>query len=121
MSRAATVPAGLAYDEITYTYDSRGRIAGRTEVSVSEDGTRTEEVKLEYTYNEAAAIATAEATAKAGVRLTGRTLGMADGSRFSVYNAAGKLLAEGTTEFTPAAAGIYIVKAGGLTAKVAVR
>lgn len=121
MSRAATVPAGLAYDEITYTYDSRGRIAGRTEVSVSEDGTRTEEVKLEYTYNEAAAIATAEATAKAGVRLTGRTLGMADGSRFSVYNAAGQLLAEGTTEFTPAAAGIYIVKAGGLTAKVAVR
>ena len=121
MSRAATVPAGLAYDEITYAYDSRGRIAGRTEVSVSEDGTRTEEVKLEYTYNEAAAIATAEATAKAGVRLTGRTLGMADGSRFSVYNAAGQLLAEGTTEFTPAAAGIYIVKAGGLTAKVAVR
>ncbi len=121
MSRAATVPAGLAYDEITYTYDSRGRIAGRTEVSVSEDGTRTEEVKLEYTYNEAAAIATAEATAKAGVRLTGRTLGMADGGRFSVYNAAGQLLAEGTTEFTPAAAGIYIVKAGGLTAKVAVR
>lgn len=121
MSRAATVPAGLAYDEITYTYDSRGRIAGRTEVSVSEDGTRTEEVKLEYTYNEAAAIATAEATAKAGVRLTGRTLGMADGSRFSVYNAAGQLLAEGATEFTPAAAGIYIVKAGGLTAKVAVR
>ena len=121
MSRAATVPAGLAYDEITYTYDSQGRIAGRTEVSVSEDGTRTEEVKLEYTYNEAAAIATAEATAKAGVRLTGRTLGMADGSRFSVYNAAGQLLAEGTTEFTPAAAGIYIVKVGGLTAKVAVR
>ena len=121
MSRAATVPAGLAYDEITYAYDSQGRIAGRTEVSVSEDGTRTEEVKLEYTYNEAAAIATAEATAKAGVRLTGRTLGMADGSRFSVYNAAGQLLAEGTTEFTPAAAGIYIVKAGGLTAKVAVR
>ena len=121
MSRAATVPAGLAYDEITYTYDSQGRIAGRTEVSVSEDGTRTEEVKLEYTYNEAAAIATAEATAKAGVRFTGRTLGMADGSRFSVYNAAGQLLAEGATEFTPAAAGIYIVKAGGLTAKVAVR
>ena len=121
MSRAATVPAGLAYDEITYAYDSQGRIAGRTEVSVSEDGTRTEEVKLEYTYNEAAAIATAEATAKAGVRLTGRTLGMADDSRFSVYNAARQLLAEGATEFTPAAAGIYIVKAGGLTAKVAVR
>lgn len=78
-------------------------------------------MKLEYTYNEAAAIATAEATAKAGMRLTGRTLGMADGSRFSVYNAAGQLLAEGATEFTPAAAGIYIVKAGGLTAKVAVR
>lgn len=55
------------------------------------------------------------------MRLTGRTLGMADGSRFSVYNAAGQLLAEGATEFTPAAAGIYIVKAGGLTAKVAVR
>ena len=35
--------------------------------------------------------------------------------------AAGQLLAEGATEFTPAAAGIYIVKAGGLTAKVAVR
>ena len=52
---------------------------------------------------------------------TSRTLGMADGSRFSVYNAAGQLLAEGATEFTPAAAGIYIVKAGGLTAKVAVR
>lgn len=33
---------GRPYYEISYTYDSDGRLTGRTEVSVSSDGTRTE-------------------------------------------------------------------------------
>ena len=119
--RAATVPAGQAYDEISYAYDSHGRLTGRTEVSVSSDGTRTEEIKLEYTYNETLGVTSANATAKAGVTLNGRTLGTTDGSPISVFSADGRALAEGVTSFTPASAGIYVVKCGSLTVKVAVR
>lgn len=121
VSRAATVPAGQAYDEISYAYDSHGRLTGRTEVSVSSDGTRTEEIKLEYTYNETLGVASANATAKAGVTLNGRALGTTDGSPISVFSADGRALAEGVTSFTPASAGIYVVKCGSLTVKVAVR
>ena len=118
---AATIPAGQAYDEITYKYDAEGRLAGKTEVSVDENGTRTEDISLEYTYDEATGIASVEATANAGITLNGRRIGLSDNSAFSVCTLGGQVLASGVTQYTFASPGIYIVNAGNVKTKVLVK
>lgn len=118
---AATIPAGQAYDEITYKYDAEGRLAGKTEVSVDENGTRTEDISLEYTYDEATGIASVEATANAGITLNGRRIGLTDNSAFSVCTIGGQVLAAGVTQYTFVSPGIYIVSAGNVKAKVLVK
>lgn len=118
---AATIPAGQAYDEITYKYDAEGRLAGKTEVSVDENGERTEDISLEYTYDKTSGITSVEATAGAGINLTGRRIGLSDNSAFSVCTLGGQVLAAGVTQYTFASPGIYIVNAGNVKAKVLVK
>lgn len=120
-TRAASIPEGQAYSEITYLYDTDGRLAGKTEVSVDENGTRTEEIKLEYKYDEASGIASVEADAKVGVNLDGRRIGLSDNSAFSVCTISGQVVAAGVTSYTFHTPGIYIINAGGITAKVSVK
>lgn len=117
----ADIPAGQAYDEITYKYDAEGRLTGKTEVSVDSDGTRTEEITLEYKYDEASGIASVEADAKVGVTLDGRRIGLSDNSAFSVCTVSGQVIAAGVTSYTFNSPGIYIINAGGITTKVAVK
>lgn len=117
----ADIPAGQAYDEITYKYDAEGRLTGKTEVSVDSDGTRTEEITLEYKYDEASGIASVEADAKVGVTLDGRRIGLSDNSAFSVCTVGGQVIAAGVTSYTFNSPGIYIINAGGITTKVAVK
>lgn len=117
----ADIPAGQAYDEITYKYDAEGRLTGKTEVSVDENGTRTEEITLEYKYDEASGIASVEADAKVGVTLDGRRIGLSDNSAFSVCTVSGQVIAAGVTSYTFNSPGIYIINAGGITTKVAVK
>lgn len=119
--RAASIPEGQAYDEITYVYDADGRLAGKTEVSVDENGTRTEEITLEYKYDEASGIASVEADAKVGVTLDGRRIGLSDNSAFSVCTVGGQVIAAVVTSYTFNSPGIYIINAGGITTKVAVK
>ena len=118
---AATIPAGQAYDEITYKYDADGRLTGKTEISVDENGTRTEDITLEYTYDETSGITSVEATANAGITLNGRRIGLSDNSAFSVCTLGGQVLAAGVTQYTFASPGIYIVNAGNVKAKVLVK
>lgn len=118
---AATIPAGQAYDEITYRYDAEGRLAGKTEISVDEEGTRTEDITLEYTYDEATGITSVEASAGVGVTLTGRRIGFTDNSAFSVCTIGGQVLAAGVTQYTFSSPGIYIVNAGNVKTKVLVK
>lgn len=117
----ADIPAGQAYDEITYKYDAEGRLTGKTEVSVDSDGTRTEEITLEYKYDEASGIASVEADAKVGVTLDGRRIGLSDNSAFSVCTVGGQVIAAGVTSYTFNSPGIYIINAGGIATKVAVK
>lgn len=120
-TRSVSIPDGQVYDEITYMYDEKGRFAGKKEVSVDEDGTRTEEIILEYKYNEALGIASAELEAKAGVTVNGRTIGLSDGSRFSICTIGGQKIADGVDSFTFSSAGVYIVVSDGITVKVLIK
>lgn len=116
-----SVPEGEAYDEITYVYDSNGRLTGKTEVSVDENGTRTETINLEYTYDDTSGIATVEATSKAGITLNGRRIGISDNSEFCVCTIGGQVIAAGVTSYTFNSPGIYIVNAAGIKTKVSVK
>ena len=118
---AAAIPAGQPYDEITYVYDNDGRLTGKTVVEVDEDGTRTEEIKLEYVYNEASGVISVEASAQVGVTLNGRCIGLTDNSAFSVCTIGGQVLAAGVTQYTFAEPGIYVVTSGNVKTKVLVK
>ena len=118
---SADIPAGQGNAEKTYKYDAEGRLAGKTEISVDENGTRTEDISLEYTYDEATGITSVEATANAGITLNGRRIGLSDNSAFSVCTLGGQVLASGVTQYTFASPGIYIVNAGNVKTKVLVK
>lgn len=55
------------------------------------------------------------------VIVCGRTITLSDGGRFQVHAPDGRSLARGTVRFLVATPGVYLIRAGGLTAKVAVR
>lgn len=119
--RTVSVPDGQAYTEITYAYDTQGRLAGKSEVSVDDTGKRTEEIKLEYVYTEPAGIVSVEALAQAGVSIDGRRIGLSAGMPFTVCTVGGQVLATGATQYTLPASGIYIISSDNLKVKIAVR
>ena len=61
------------------------------------------------------------ADAKVGVTLDGRRIGLSDNSAFSVCTVSGQVIAAGVTSYTFNSSGIYIINAGGITTKVAVK
>lgn len=116
----SVLPQGRAYNEITYTYSADGRLAKRSVVSVDSDGKRDEPLEINYKYDTPTGITHVEAAAGIGLRIDGRRLGVADGMPFSVYTVSGQCVASGVASYTFTSAGVYIVKAGKRSVKLAV-
>ena len=122
---AVGLPSGsegqTAYEEITYHYADNGLPTGRTIVAVDENGERTEEISIEYKYDPASGITAPEISATSGATLNGRTLGLADGAVFSVYDMQGRLLAANTASYTFTEGGVYVVTVNGSSFKLSVK
>lgn len=118
---AATVPSGLAYDEISYVYNNDGDLQGKSVVSVDSNGTKTEEIEIEYKYIEESGIDEIEIDAKPSAVLNGRTLGFKSNESFSVYTIDGKQIASEVSSLTLPSAGIYIIDINGQTMKMHVK
>ncbi len=112
---------GYAYDEIVYLYNDDGLLIGRTLTEVSEDGTREEQISVEYKYDPTG-VTSREASAGVGVQINGRRLGICDPEQtFSVTTLGGAQLASGAREFTFGTPGIYLVTVNGKTMKLLVK
>lgn len=111
---------GVECTEVEYFYSQYGLLVGQTLTDISADGKRTENISIEYKYDEATGIGTYEATT-AKMQLSGRSLGLTDGTTFSVYTLDGKQLAANVADYTFASSGVYIVKVGGKSVKLTVR
>lgn len=123
--QASVAPVAKAADgvectEVEYFYSQYGLLVGQTLTDISADGKRTENISIEYKYDEATGIGTYEATT-AKMQLSGRSLGLTDGTTFSVYTLGGKQLAANVADYTFASSGVYIVKVGGKSVKLTVR
>lgn len=116
----AKAAAGVECTEVEYTYSQYGLLVGQTITDISADGKRTENITIEYKYDEATGIGTYEA-ATARMQLSGRSLGLTDGTTFSVYTLGGTQLAANVADYTFASSGVYIVKVGGKSVKLTVR
>ncbi len=119
-TRAISVPAGKAYDEINFTYNDAGQLVGQQVTEVKADGTRTETVKLEYKYDPTG-IGHLEMDTQAGITLQGRMLNLKNGATFSVVNLGGVVLADKVNAYTFQSPGIYLIKIGKQTVKVNVK
>lgn len=111
---------GVECTEVEYFYSQYGLLVGQTLTDISADGKRTENISIEYKYDEATGIGTYEATT-AKMQLSGRSLGLTDGTTFSVYTLDGTQLAANVADYTFASSGIYIVKVGGKSVKLTVK
>lgn len=111
---------GVECTEVEYIYSQYGLLVGQTLTDISADGKRTENISIEYKYDEATGIGTYEATT-AKMQLSGRSLGLTDGTTFSVYTLDGTQLAANVADYTFASSGVYIVKVGGKSVKLTVR
>lgn len=111
---------GVECTEVEYFYSQYGLLVGQTLTDISADGKRTENISIEYKYDEATGIGTYEATT-AKMQLSGRSLGLTDGTTFSVYTLDGTQLAANVADYTFASSGVYIVKVGGKSVKLTVR
>lgn len=123
--QASVAPVAKAADgvectEVEYFYSQYGLLVGQTLTDISADGKRTENISIEYKYDEATGIGTYEATT-AKMQLSGRSLGLTDGTTFSVYTLGGIQLAANVADYTFASSGVYIVKVGGKSVKLTVR
>lgn len=123
--QASVAPVAKAADgvectEVEYFYSQYGLLVGQTLTDISADGKRTENISIEYKYDEATGIGTYEATT-AKMQLSGRSLGLTDGTTFSVYTLGGKQLAANVADYTFASSGVYIVKVGGKSVKLTVK
>ena len=123
--QASVAPVAKAADdikctEVEYFYSQYGLLVGQTLTDISADGKRTENISIEYKYDEATGIGTYEATT-AKMQLSGRSLGLTDGTTFSVYALDGTQLAANVADYTFASSGVYIVKVGGKSVKLTVR
>ncbi len=119
-ARSETDPQTL-YEEVTYHYADNGLPTGRTVVAVDENGSRTEEISIEYKYDPTSGINAPEFSATQGASLNGRTLGIADGGVFCVYDVQGRLLVANTTSYTFATAGVYVITVNGNSFKMSVK
>lgn len=111
---------GVECTEVEYIYSQYGLLVGQTLTDISADGKRTENISIEYKYDEATGIGTYEATT-AKMQLSGRSLGLTDGTTFSVYTLDGAQLAANVADYTFASSGVYIVKVGGKSVKLTVK
>lgn len=111
---------GVECTEVEYFYSQYGLLVGQTLTDISADGKRTENISIKYKYDEATGIGTYEATT-AKMQLSGRSLGLTDGTTFSVYTLGGIQLAANVADYTFASSGVYIVKVGGKSVKLTVR
>lgn len=111
---------GVECTEVEYFYSQYGLLVGQTLTDISADGKRTENISIEYKYDEATGIGTYEATT-AKMQLLGRSLGLTDGTTFSVYTLDGTQLAANVADYTFASSGVYIVKVGGKSVKLTVK
>lgn len=111
---------GVECTEVEYFYSQYGLLVGQTLTDISADGKRTENISIEYKYDEATGIGTYEATT-AKMQLSGRSLGLTDGTTFSVYTLGGIQLAANVADYTFASSGVYIVKVGGKSVKLTVK
>lgn len=111
---------GVECTEVEYFYSQYGLLVGQTLTDISADGKRTENISIEYKYDEATGIGTYEATT-AKMQLSGRSLGLTDGTTFSVYTLGGIQLAANVADYTFASSGVYIVKVGGKSVKFTVK
>lgn len=111
---------GVECTEVEYIYSQYGLLVGQILTDISADGKRTENISIEYKYDEATGIGTYEATT-AKMQLSGRSLGLTDGTTFSVYTLGGKQLAANVADYTFASSGVYIVKVGGKSVKLTVK
>lgn len=111
---------GVECTEVEYFYSQYGLLVGQTLTDISADGKRTENISIEYKYDEATGIGTYEATT-AKMQLSGRSLGLTDGTTFSVYTLDGTQLAANVADYTFASSGVYIVKVGGKSVKLTVK
>lgn len=123
--QTSVVPVAKAADgvectEVEYIYSQYGLLVGQILTDISADGKRTENISIEYKYDEATGIGTYEATT-AKMQLSGRNLGLTDGTTFSVYTLDGTQLAANVADYTFASSGVYIVKVGGKSVKLTVR
>ena len=117
----ASIPSAYTYKEITYSYDENGLVNGQTVTTVDKNGTKVDETKVEVVYNPASGIESINATTGRSLNLSGRTLGITNGS-FSVYTLDGTMLASDAGSFQFEQGGTYIVKSGsGKAIKVNVR
>ncbi len=120
VTRTVTIPAGQAYDEISYLYDDGGLLVGQQLVSVDEEGVRTGEVTLEYRYDTTGVIYT-ELTAQGRICLNGRTLGLDNEATFSIWTVSGQTLAAGVSSYTFDQPGIYVITTGSTSMKLTVK
>lgn len=111
---------GVECTEVEYIYSQYGLLVGQILTDISADGKRTENISIEYKYDEATGIGTYEATT-AKMQLSGRSLGLTDGTTFSVYTLDGTQFAANVADYTFASSGVYIVKVGGKSVKLTVR
>ena len=119
-TRTITIPAGQAYDEISYLYNDNGLLIGQQLVSVDGDGVRTGEITFEYKYD-ANGIAHTEIRAQERVCLNGRILGLDNGAKFSIYTISGQALAANVTSYEFAQRGIYIIVTNNTSIKLSVK
>ena len=115
------IPTGEAYKEITYLYDANGLVTGQMVTTVDENGTTTDEVKVEVKYDPASGIDNMTVSTDGKLSLNGRTIGLADGQTFSVFTLGGTQLSAGTHEFTFPKAGVYMISLNGKTVKLNIK
>lgn len=120
-ARSVAIPEGQAYDEITYTYDTNGLVVGKAIKRTDENGTVTDEVAVEVKYDEASGIGLLHVSTGGSLRLSGRSLGLADGGAFGVFTLDGRTLAASATSYQFPTAGTYVVRVGATSLKVNIR
>lgn len=117
---AAEDALGKAYTEVEYKYAHNGLLVGQTVTEVSKDGARSENISIDYKYDETTGIAHYEATTSK-MQLLGRNLGLTDGATFCVYTLGGTQLAANVSDYTFASSGVYVVKVGAKSVKLTVK
>lgn len=118
---SVTIPNGQAYDEISYAYNTDGLLTGKSIVSVDSNGSKTEEIELEYKYIGESNIESIEIKARPAAIINGRTLGFSDNASFSVYTLDGRQIAMEQNSFTLPNSGVYIIVVNGQSLKLHIK